>query len=82
MLNIIRVEEDSRSIILHPVESTRRNPFNTRSVYCRLELEYQYDSSGRRLPGRCSRICEHGVMAATDSFKLKFPMLIEGGLSP
>tara|TARA_Y100000310_G_scaffold342740_1_gene447176 strand:+ start:1251 stop:1499 length:249 start_codon:yes stop_codon:yes gene_type:complete len=81
VLNILRVPEDSRSIVLHPVPN-HPTPFKLRKpMYCRLTLEYHYDSDGNQLPGRCSRICEHGVMAATYSFEVQFPMLIKGGLN-
>lgn len=80
MLKILRVSDDSRSIILHTMTGeVYTSPSKLKVSYCRLKLEHQYDASGNMLPGRCSRICEHGIMAATNSFNVKFPILIEGG---
>ena len=80
MLKIIRVSLDSPNIVVHecPPELGK---IRLKPEYCRLTMKRIYGKDGRLLPGRCSQICQHGVMACTVDFIVEFPFLIEGGLS-
>jgi len=79
VLSVIRVSEDSRGVVLHEIEASSIGRLRSKPAYCSLKLEYHYGGDGKRLPGRCSKICEHGFIAVTNSFKIRFPILIIGG---
>jgi len=76
MLNLIKVLPTDPPLQSHSIHEGDDVP-----KMCVLDLHDQYDAEGNRLPGRCSRICKHGVVICTTDFDYKFPFLIQGGLA-